>query len=208
MADLAYYGKEHERRHEMFPELVAAPCTFADACILIRRLAEENGVRIYRIERTSGRRNSVWYETERRIVLNAGANDAVSWGTAIHEFAHALDHKIRPKSSRRHDTAFMDLVLDLCRIVRDRQWHISIPAERKVAESEAAKRDADRAERRRVREAIESNPHNVRTKKIERRRAQIARMERKIKALSTRLKSAKRSLAALERAAQKGGTDD
>jgi hypothetical protein len=97
----------------------------------------------------------------------------------------------------------MELVLDLCRIVYVRRWHLTIPEERKAAEAEAAKRDADRAAIRAVRDAMARNPHVVRTKKIEKRKAQIARLERKVKSLTTRLKSARRSLAALERSAER-----
>lgn len=48
-------------------------------------------------------------------------------------------------------------------------------------------------------EEVEPTKDEVRSELIERRMKQVARLERKIKALTTRMKKAKRSLAALER---------
>ncbi len=55
-------------------------------------------------------------------------------------------------------------------------------------------------------EAPASTKDEARAKLIERRRAQVIRLERKIKALTTRMKKAKRSLGALERAAGRAGS--
>lgn len=194
---IKFYGKERDLISTKHPDLNAAPCTFEDARTLILRLAKEHGVRIDEVRKTSGRRGSFWRSRERRVVLNA----AEGWPTAIHEFAHALDDKLRPESHRWHDSAFLDLVDDLCRVVEARGWHKSIPLERVAEEATAyALKQA-----REAREVEKRSPENIRARKIESRKAQVAWLATRIKMLTTRLKKARRSLAALERAASRKG---
>lgn len=202
MARLVYYARERASVAASFPDLALAPCDFDSACDLIWRLAAEYRVSISEILETTGTRRSMWKPHEKTILLNV---DYLGWRTAIHEFAHALDEKLRPHSARWHDGKFFELVMDLCRITIERGWHRSIPEERKAREAIEASKQADRAAARAVRAAADAAPAAVRSKKIEKRRAQIARLERKIKGLTTRLSKARRSLAALERAASKGG---
>ena len=207
MADLLYYAKERASVAASFPVFITTPCDFRDAKILIERLAKEHEVRIDSIVPTSGNRNSHWNPRRREIRLNVWKKSVnESWRTAIHEFAHALDDKLRPNAARWHDGPFMDLVLDLCGVIVERGWHLSIPIERAIAEAAEFTRRADREAARAVREAALSAPAAVRARKIEKRREQIARLERKLKNLTTRLASARRSLAALERAASKKET--
>lgn len=179
---LAYYDRERSSLAASFPEIAAATVPFPVACVLIKRLARENAVSILSIEPTSGRRRSVWYPQSRTIKLNVAPNGTVGVRTAIHEFAHALDGKLRPNSARWHDSTFMSIVLDYCRIVQARGLHLSIAAEYAARPAEPDQSEARRA------------------KKIETRKIQIARLERRLKTLTTRLRTARRSLGALERA--------
>lgn len=197
MAHLLYYQREHDAVKAAFPALVES-CTFADAKLLVEKLAAENGVVVRQVAATSGSRCSKWCPDNRWLILNTRA---LHWSTVIHEFGHALDEKLRPRSKRWHDNTLLELVLDLSRVVVERGWHLSIPAERAEREKREADQKAAREAAAAVRRAIENHPDNVRAKKIERRKIQIARLERKLKSLQTRLKSANRSLAALERSA-------
>ncbi len=192
---LDYYRKERERH----PSLQAARCSFNDAAEAIRLLAKEYEVEIRDVLRTSGVRRSMWHSGSAKvIVFNV---DHLSWLTVVHEFAHAWDEKTRPKSARWHDSEHAELVDILARKVVERGWIAELPAQR-------AARDLARLEARRARAAMANDPAVVRAKKIEKRRAQVERLEAGIKrcmvreaALTTRLKRAKRSLAALVRAA-------
>jgi hypothetical protein len=201
VAYLQYYVDEHKRH----PTLHATGIIFEDAQEVISRLAKEHEVTIKGVEKTSGNRSSHYNPTWRRIRLNT---DQLNWLLVLHEFAHALDQKLRRDvipTANWHTKAHAELVNCLARAVVERGWVEGIPAER-------AARDLARLERSRARAAHAADPAVTRAKKIEKRRAQVAGLEHAIlrcmireKALNTRLKRARKSLAALERAAAKKG---
>ncbi len=223
MAHLLYYRQERERH----PTLHATGIAFEDAVEMIGRLAKEHEVEIRSVTRTSGRRSSCWSKSPKEITLNV---DAINVLLVIHEFAHALDDKLEaaeqarwkraraevaiadfdawvrrnPYPHRRaHTQVHADLVDALAKLVVVRGWISSIPTER-------AARDLVRQEKTEARAAHAADPAVVRAARIRRREEQVARLEAAIrkamvreKALHTRLSRAKRSLAALVRAASK-----
>lgn len=201
MAWLEYYKRENERH----PALHSAGITFEDATEVIGRLAKEYEIEVRGIDRTSGRRSSCWDGGSRRVVLNC---DGLNWLLVLHEFAHAVEGKLRTGFKRCHNAAHADIVDALARAVVERGWLTSVAAER-------ATRDLARQEKREARAAHAADPVVVRGKRIEDRRKQIVRLESRIKraqatikAITTRLKRARRSLAALERHTQKEGNEN
>jgi len=189
---LAYYRKEQERH----PWLNLTRCAFEDAERAFRLLCREYEVRLDGVERTSGNRSNYWSPRRRVVVFNT---DHLNWLTVVHEFVHAWDEKTRPQSARWHDAEHAELVDILARKLVASGWIESLPAER-------AARDRARQEERAARAAYQNDPAVIRAAKVEKRRAQIAGLLVKIrgcmireKALTTRLKRARRSLAVLER---------
>jgi hypothetical protein len=127
VAHLAYYVKERAAVALEIPEVAEARIPFEAAVGMIRQLARENAVKIAKVRATHGRRSSKWDPWARVVILHCDAAETVSLRTAIHEFCHALDGKLRPHSARWHDSIFMSIVLDYCRVARARGWHLPTP---------------------------------------------------------------------------------
>jgi polyhydroxyalkanoate synthesis regulator phasin len=124
-------------------------------------------------------------------------------GTMTPEYKAWLRKHPRPATRKWHASTHAEFVDILAQRVVERGWIASIPAER-------AARDLARNEKRQQIAAMVSDPAVIRAKKIERRKEQIERLEMRLrrldatkKAITTRVRSARRSLAALERAASK-----
>jgi len=183
MAHLKYYEDEEKR----WPELNRIRCSESEANEAIRAWSSTHTpghappVVVY----TSGNRISHAYA--RRIVLN---RDCLDWLLVAHEFAHVWqDRDSRQPKRVWHDSEHAERVDILCRSIIREGWDRQGLAET-LARRENARRD---------RAAAKPPPPSPRQLKIMRRREQVARLGRKVKALTTRLKTAQRSLRALER---------
>ena len=196
--DLVYYRAEEER-HPVAHKVIASK---GEAAIAVRRLwlhfAGRKAMRILLdgevrrtpiVEFTSGNRNSAAFGTH-RIVFNVGH---LSWLLICHEVAHALDDLRRRQGRRaerhihhgKHHARWTDR---LVAYVSELGWTRGELAH-EIAMAEIA--EAERVRKAACGPSLEQ--------RIERRREQVARLEKKIRALTTRQKTAKRSLAALER---------
>lgn len=173
----------YERVNGAWPDEVP-PLTGDEAVRALKRLYRfATGRKLDReVQITSGNRYTwarygVWY------VNPEGHHGRSGWPSLVHDLAHYLHMKVFSPGERPHTRTHARLELKLAKEVVRRGWLEgrlkSAPPKLRIV-----------------------TPEMAREKKIETRRAQVARLERKIKALSTRLKTAKRSLAALERAAK------
>lgn len=178
----------YERVNAAWPAEVP-PLTDKEAVRALKRLYRFATGReiLNRIEVTSGNRytwprDGVWY------VNPDGHHGWSGWKSLVHDLAHYLHGRVLNPEERPHSRAHARLELKLAKEVARRGWldgslKPATPKLRLVT------------------------PESERERKIERRRAQVARLERKIKALTTRLRRAKRSLAGLERARAGTGGD-
>lgn len=189
MAYLQYYVDEDAR----WPVLHKSSMKVAEAEEALRRWCKHFNVEPVKLLVTSGNRYSkAWWN---RIQLNM---DWANWLTLAHEFAHTWCRVQQTgRGQRAHGKEHAERVDILCRWIEREGWHTG-----NLAHEMALKEDAKRA-RGYERAASRPPPPSDRQLKILRRRAQVARLERKVKALTTRLRTAKRSLAALERAEAK-----
>lgn len=158
----------------------------------IRSLSDNNATPVS-IRFTRGNRRS--RAGRNHIILNL---DWADWLTVAHEVAHNYYFRKLASSTRSghvyHGRRMAGIVDRFAAWVVAQGWHQGTLAhELAVAGTSKAARQAERA-----REAASPEPIDAR---IARRRAQVKRLETKLKATTTRLKRARRSLAALERAA-------
>lgn len=174
----------YERVNAVWPPEVP-PLTDKEAVRALKRLYRfATGRKLTdRIEVTSGhrytwRRYGVWY------VNPEGHHGWSGWKSLVHDLAHYLHGRVLNPDERPHSRRHARLELKLAKEVIRRGW---LEGKLKTAPPKL----------RLV------TPESERARRIELRVAQIARLERKIKALSTRLRTAKRSLAALARAARR-----
>ncbi len=158
----------------------------AEAPVALRKLCRHFKIREPRLELTSGNRTS--RANGRFLRLN---RDYASWLLLVHELAHTWHDQRGRNGDRWHGRTHRRLVDRLARYVVKQRWSGGAIA---AAHAETEQRQEAAAVARR-------NP--TREVKIARRRAQVARLDRKIKALTSRRKTAARSLAALERAQQR-----
>lgn len=129
------------------------------------------------IKITSGRRytwarNGIFY-----------VNPSKGWKSLVHLVSHYIHTRERPWA-RPHARSHARLELKLVKEVLRRGW----------LEGKLRPRPAPAP--------VPPTKDEKRERKIETRRAQVKRLDRRIKSLTTRLKTARRSLAALERAAR------
>jgi hypothetical protein len=199
----AYYAAEKERYAEQMKEDLAP--TREEIEIAVRKLCRHFKLGAPSLRFTSGNRRS--RAGASRIIINM---DRASWHTIAHEVAHTMDFVDRRKRiaamqplqaahaarwrkivHRRYHgkwhTKFMDRIYDYI-VAND--WNKGA-LKLKVEQVESVREE---------RVAAKGTALNSRARKIELRRAQILRLGRKIKALDTRLRRARRSLGALERA--------
>ena len=215
MAYLDYYKQEDER----YAEIPDRPITGAELQIAFQKLCRHFKLPHIRLEVTSGNRHSHFSPGEVRINLDAKRG----WLVLAHEMGHFLHYEKRRQQITklrdqmpfsgpqralreariekigkqrwhgRHHARFTDKVFAY---IQKQGWN-----EGALAEKLAGKRQAAVERESQLRAARGSIDH-----KIERRRQQVQRLERKIKALTTRLKTARRSLSALERVKAKKTT--
>lgn len=211
MAWLKYYEEERER----YPEEHVAKLTTHEAEVAIRKLARHFKVRIDSVSFTSGNRSS--HASGNRIVLNV---DYLNWLTVIHEFAHCWHHVDQEKRAVRAQLDQHKGLIDIYMLDRRLKRIRSEVAHGKnharlvdrgvaymhkkgwmtgVIEASKQQREEKRAALTHEKEKLKDS-YDVR---IGRRWIQIHRLTKKIKALTTRLKKAQRSMAALERAKKK-----
>lgn len=157
----------------------------------LRRLAANFGLSLRRVsvEFTSGNR---WSRGGCNLVrINT---DNISWLLVAHELAHCWISRKHSRHSgpRWHNKAHRRVVDRFCGWILEQGW-LEGSLAHEVA-LEAIQRKAQALEDRSS--AAEPPPIDDR---IARRAAQVRRLETRIKALTTRLKTARRSLAALER---------
>jgi hypothetical protein len=194
---LKYYADERARH----PALKAAQCTAAEATIAVKKLwrhfAKAHPFTRRKPEPpplvfTSGSRNSsAGYF---RIKLN---RDGLSWLTVIHEVAHSLEHYKRVVTAvqgahRWHGKAHKKIVDRLAKWIVAKGWPAGALREK------LEERDSRLAERARV----AAMPAPIETR-IAKRDEQIKRLERRVAGLQTRIKTARRSRAALLRVKEK-----
>lgn len=185
---LAYYAAERQR----WPMLeVAVGAEEAEAGI--RRLARRFGLSLKHVAIgfTSGRR---WSRAgSHQITLNL---DWAGWRTIAHEFAHTYYRRkysfVRRYGHNEHGRAHRRLVDRFCAWIIEQGWHQGTLAH-EVAVAEMA-----RAAQQKEREIAAACPPPIEAR-IAHRQDQVARLTRKIKALSTRRTNALRSLRGLER---------
>lgn len=191
---LQYYDDERDR----WPQLnLGGQIGQAEALEIIRRLC----ARFYlsykelQIVFTNGRRRT-W---ARKYAMTFNIR-WLNYRTICHELAHVYHlQKTRRGGERYHGRKHAQIVDRMCGWLIEQKIHLgSVAHEIALEEIERAKRDVEQKVRAAMPEPVES--------KIAHRVEQIKRLERKVKSLTTRLKSARRSLAALQRSAQKKTT--
>lgn len=219
MADLKYYRDENAR----WPTVHEAEHTVFEARVAIDRLQRhfKVGGGAIDLEWTSGGR--IPKANNRRILLNLSFP---RWLTLLHEFAHVWQGRRRNAEfqdalAADRERRAADPTSTASRGELDRAFLLAYP--RELAHGRRHARLVDRAVRYALRcgwidgsieRAVRERSERLRAlaiarreargpvedPRIVRRRAQVARLESRIKSLSTRLSRAKRSLAALERA--------
>jgi hypothetical protein len=164
----------------------------------IRRLANHFGLSLKQVEIrfTSGNRSSQAGRWD--ITLNL---DRASWLTVAHELAHNYYRRKysfeRRQGRNEHGPALARIIDRFAAWIMEQGWHLGTLAHELAVAGEA------RAARRASAERAAATPEPVEAR-IARRRAQVKRLEAKLKGTATRLKKARRSLAALERSAARG----
>jgi hypothetical protein len=199
MAHLKYYAEENKRWEALNGKISsgAAGGLGEDECVvgakrLVTHFASSSVGKELWVGLTSGRNYSKARAYE--IVLN---RDHLSWLLVIHEAAHVVvKYLLRVGKARigenHHGRRHAKIVDRMCNYVIKMGWHTGTLAEG------LAYREYHQEER----ESAAARPPST-DDKIESRKEQVKRLERKIKMLTTRLKSAKRSLGALERSRAK-----
>lgn len=213
MANLRYYEDERARWAQL-----SMPMTWragrpyahgrmgeAEATTGIRRLAAKFGLPLTRrpaakfglppqrveITFTHGRRHSCAGYHE--ININTDWSD---WLVVAHEVAHTYYRRKYAFETRQghnhHGRAHARIVDRFCAWIVEQGWHLGALAH------EVALAEIEQARQHLQRERVAACPPPIEAR-IAHRQEQVRRLERKIKALTTRLKSARRSMGALER---------
>lgn len=186
-----YYAEERERWAALLPK--GGKIGAEEAELGIRTLATHFGLSLKHVDIrfTQGRRWSKGgYNT---IVINL---DGASWLLIAHEVAHCYQQRKLKRPRRWHSKAHRRITDRFCAWILTQGWMEGALAHEVALEG--LQREARATEERRL--AAEPPPIDQR---ITHRQAQVKRLETKIRMLTTRLKTAKRSLAALERVAAK-----
>lgn len=140
------------------------------------------------VKETTGNRHTWIYRIsgsqEFGISWEMTVNAEKGWRDLVHGLSHALVRLCNP-GERPHSKFHARFEQKLVKEVIRRGWLVG-----KLTRSARMRKEAPR-------------PDALRQGRIERRQSQVARLERKIRALTTRLRTARRSLAGLERAARK-----
>jgi len=188
---LKYYDNERDR----WPQLNSGgQIGQAEAQEIIRRLCS----RFYlsykglQIGFTSGRRGT--WASKCSMTFNIRW---LNYRTICHEVAHVYHlQKTRRYGELYHGRKHAQIIDRMCGWLIEQKIHLGAVAhEIALKEVEQSKRAAEQKVRAAMPEPVES--------RITHRIEQIKRLERKVKTLTTRLKSARRSLAALQRVAHK-----
>lgn len=189
------YLKCYEEEAERWPQLSYpnGRCSSEEAEVVVRKLTRHfrlpSALTVYW---TSGRNYSRAFY--RAVVLNV---DHLNYRIVAHEFAHSWASQGGyqgkwEKQKRPHGRLHRKLTDRVCRYIIKQGWHEGVLAHG-LAVVGLRRKEAERA-------AAQPPPLDAR---IAKRQEQVKRLERKVKALTTRLKRAKRSLSALERRAAK-----
>ena len=207
MSYLKFYKDERERWPQLCWGRAVARMGAAEAELGIRRIAAHFGLSLrgthnnkgfrlgepVSIRFTSGNRRSRagFY----RIIINL---DWADWLVIAHEVAHTYYVRrlaFETRSGRNaHGRRTAGIIDRFAAWIVEQGWHLGTLAHEVAAEEES------RAARHAVREREAAMPEPI-DARISRRRAQVKRLEAKLKGTTTRLKKARRSLAALERSA-------
>lgn len=207
MAYLKYYEDENQR----LPH-VDIPCTADEARQALKKLFKHFKLAPIIIEFTKGNRRS--HFSGSKIRLNT---DYLTWLLVCHEFAHywhrsrqkekiselrrsslfaqqiqraAIEKRIRTIANQHaHGKNHANLTDRVAKYVVSKNWHTGL-IKTKIESKIQLKAETEKQ----LKEKLLSKDF-----KIQKRQEQIARLERKIKTLNTRLKTAKRSLSALQR---------
>lgn len=164
----------YEKVNAVAPTVEALPLTLPEAQRAVRKMYRHlRGRKFpYRIEETSGNRFTWLQGGEFRVNCQKG------WTDLIHLFSHWYHRN--QVGGRPHSKTHARIERKLRKWAIERGW---------MNGSLKAKEKAE----------VPQTKSAARAELIERRRDQVARLERKIKTLSTRLRTARRSLSALER---------
>lgn len=170
----------YERVNAVKPPEAVTPLTLEEATAAVRKMYRHltGNVFPYTVVETSGNRVTWLHGREFRVNVGRG------WSDLVHLFSHWY-HRSNYPGDRPHSKRHARIEAKLRRLAVARGWMAGALSRPEVVVTPPTKAEE-------------------RAKLIERRRAQVARLERKIKALTTRLRTARRSLGALERAAAKG----
>lgn len=183
-------GKTHVRRN----------MDEAEVELGIRRLSRKFGLSLKHvgIEFTRGNRHSHAGRNVIRINM-----DFAGWLLIAHEVAHVYYRRKLAFETRdgrvEHGRRMAGIVDRFAAWIIQQRWH-----EGELAH-EVALDEMAREARREHKERLAATPPPIEAR-IEHQAEQVTRLERKVKTLTTRLKTARRSLAALERQANKRGS--
>lgn len=182
MSAYRYYEEENRQ----WKSCNASQCTAAEAKTAIAFLANRLSMPMppvkFRMQRGSWAR-----PIEGQRGISFGVKDGLSWLTVAHEFAHLITRGVRahgPEHALNTRGTLQELVYG--GFLPRSEWDKDV-----ARQSREQERICARIERK--------ASVDERAELIKHRQAQILRLERKIKALTTRRKTALRSLAQLER---------
>lgn len=194
MPHLKFYAEERERHKDLgYPN---GRCTPEEAELGIKRLTRHYKVGcLVGVRWTSGNRYSrAGYGGFRSaITLNTGN---LNWLLVAHEFGHILATARRESGKvdfkRAHGSVLERYIGRICRYIVKTGW----------TQGALAHGLALKSERQEARQLMAACPPPIEAR-IAHREEQVKRLERKVKALTTRLRKARRSLGALQRSARK-----
>lgn len=195
MSYLKFYQDERERWPEISCENENTRGRISDAEIElgIRRLARKFNLSLknVRIEFTTGNRSSC--AGKYIICIN---RDWANWLTIAHELGHTYwfnKYSFNRRGNRNaHGPQLRRLIDRFCAWIMEQKWHLGELAH------EVAIEEINATQRANQRALVMATPTPL-SVRIQHREEQIARLTRKIKALTTRQKSSIRSLKALQR---------
>lgn len=204
MAWLMAYGREHAKPEFAYAQkLMIVPSLRR---FVAHEIARKVGVKLNGVQLTKRRSNSGWASYTWNTIALPIESKALNLGVIVHEVAHLLNHQKFGGSG--HTGTFWKSLISVYIDTKIDLKGILLRAKAKADEEAAGHRaDAFRAmARAQARVAVKAKKSS-RAYKMDALRKRIAKNESRIKRLSTLVKSAKRSLAAYERAEEKARTD-
>jgi hypothetical protein len=197
MANLKYY--QEEKNFPVVGELYAIKPSWKETYIAVRKLSRHFKITM-NLEATRGSRRSHYHVWSRTVRLNT---DDLSWGLIAHEAAHALHHQKygRVKGEHWHGKLHRRLMTRIAKYIVKLGWHTGalikekpvklVPVVAPVAPVAIPDFTVTKGE----------IAAGIRGKKLAKKQKHVAKLERRIKLLTTLVKKHKRSISALLRVA-------